>query len=115
MRAEVNNCRLFVDVVGSQFVADGTRMRQRPVIVMLHGGPGFDHASMKPDFNPLANIAQLIYYDHRGQGRNGRSDPSHWHLDQWADVLTARYDLPSQLAVGRKDAVVPREVSPWPG
>lgn len=96
MRIEVNGCRLFVDVVGEQLRPEGPIMRERPVVFLLHGGPGFDHSSMKPDFNPLADVAQLIYYDHRGQGRSDPSEPSRWHLNQWADDL---YELIGTLGV----------------
>ena len=87
MRIEVNGCRLFVDIVGSGLVAAGTSMTERPTIFLLHGGPGMDHTAMKPDFDPLSEVAQLIYYDHRGQGRSDTDKPENWNLDQWADDL----------------------------
>ena len=93
MRIEVNGCRLFVDVVGEALRPEGPLMIERPVVILLHGGPGFDHSSMKPDFDPLSDTAQLIYYDHRGQGRSDLSEPSRWHLDQWADDLYELIDV----------------------
>ena len=92
MLIEVNNCRLYVDVVGSGLIAHGSQMVERPVVFLLHGGPGMDHATMKPDFNPLADVAQLVYYDHRGQGRSDTDKPENWHLDQWADDLRGLID-----------------------
>ena len=89
---EVNNCRLYVDVVGSGLVAENSQMVDRPVVFLLHGGPGADHTSMKPDFNPLAEVAQLVYYDHRGQGRSDSDKSENWHLDQWADDLRGLID-----------------------
>jgi hypothetical protein len=35
-------------------------MRQRPVVVFLHGSPGFDHSMLKPHLAPLADVAQLV-------------------------------------------------------
>jgi proline iminopeptidase len=93
MRIEVNDCRLYVDIVGSGLVADGPTMIERPVVFVLHGGPGFDHSTMKPAFDPLAEVAQLVYYDHRGQGRSDGSEPRNWNLDQWADDLRALIDV----------------------
>lgn len=87
MRIEVNGCRLYVDVVGSGLVEDGPRMVERPVVFLLHGGPGFDHSSMKPSYDPLSDVAQLVYYDHRGQGRSDKDRAENWNLDQWADDL----------------------------
>jgi proline iminopeptidase len=66
---------------------------------MLHGGPGFDHTPFKqPAFSPLTEIAQVVYYDHRGNGRSDRSTPDHWNLDVWADDLR---DLCDVLGIDR--------------
>jgi len=70
MHVLVNGVRLFFDVEGLGLVPDGPRMRQRPTVLLLHGGPGFDHTMYKPAFSALAEVAQVIYYDHRGQGRS---------------------------------------------
>ena len=93
MLIEVNKSRLYVDVVGSGLVADGPQMVERPVVFLLHGGPGMDHTTMKPDFDPLSEVAQLIYYDHRGQGRSDTDKSENWNLDQWADDLRGLIDI----------------------
>ena len=82
-----------MDIVGSGLTANGSEMIERPTVFILHGGPGMDHTTMKPDFNPLAEIAQLVYYDHRGQGRSDTDKPENWNLDQWADDLRALIEL----------------------
>ena len=41
----------------------------RPVIV-LHGGPDFDHSYLLPDLDRLEDVCRLIYYDQRGRGRS---------------------------------------------
>ena len=81
----VNDVRLFFDVAGEKFVADGAVMRERPTVVLLHGGPGLDHTMFKPSFAPLTKCAQVIYLDHRGNGRSESGDPARWTLDQWGD------------------------------
>ena len=43
--------------------------RGQPVIV-LHGGPDFDHGYLLPDLDRLAGAFRLIYYDQRGRGRS---------------------------------------------
>ncbi len=93
MRIKVNGTHLFVDIVGSGLVAEGPVMVERPVVFVLHGGPGFDHSTMKPAFDPLAEVAQLVYYDHRGQGRSDRDDTARLNLDQWADDLRALIEV----------------------
>jgi pimeloyl-ACP methyl ester carboxylesterase len=72
----IGDVRLFVDVDGASLVPDGSTMRERPVLIMLHVGPGFDHTSFKqPLFRRLTEKAQVVYYDHRGNGRSDRSTP----------------------------------------
>src|SRR5712692_5578357 len=43
--------------------------RGQPIIV-LHGGPDFDHGYLLPDLDRLADAFRLIYYDQRGRGRS---------------------------------------------
>jgi pimeloyl-ACP methyl ester carboxylesterase len=71
MRVKVDDARLFFDVDGAQLRPDGPRMRQVPTLLLLHGGPGFDHSIWKPRFAELTDVAQVVFLDHRG---NGRSD-----------------------------------------
>jgi proline iminopeptidase len=40
-------------------------------IIVLHGGPDFDHGYLLPDLDRLADAFRLIYYDQRGRGRSG--------------------------------------------
>jgi len=92
MHVLVNGVRLFFDVEGARLVADGPAMREKPTLVLLHGGPGMDHSSYKPRFSQLADIAQVVFLDHRG---NGRSDPGPremWTLAQWGDDVHAFCD-----------------------
>jgi pimeloyl-ACP methyl ester carboxylesterase len=44
MFVSVNGVRLYVDVEGAGLVPDGRGMRQKPTLVLLHGGPGADHS-----------------------------------------------------------------------
>jgi len=93
MRISVNGARLFVDVDGAKLIADGPVMRERPTIVLLHGGPGFDHSNFKPAYAQLTDLAQLVYLDHRGNGRSDRDDPSTWNLDAWAEDVKGLCDV----------------------
>ena len=61
MRVLVNGVRLFFDVEGAGLVPEGPTMREKPTILLLHGGPGFDHSIYKPAFSALADVAQVIY------------------------------------------------------
>lgn len=79
--------QLFVDIEGPGLVPDGALMREKPTLILLHGGPGYDHSGFKPIFSRLADIAQIVYYDHRGHGRSSRCAPDQWTLDTFADDL----------------------------
>jgi proline iminopeptidase len=93
MHVEVNGTRLWFDVDGPALVSDGPRMRERPTVVLVHGGPGsYDHSYFKPHFARLADQAQLVYLDLRGHGRSARHDPADWSFELCADDLRAFCD-----------------------
>lgn len=43
-------------------------------IVVVHGGPDFDHEYLLPDLDRLAEQFHLVYYDQRGRGRSFRGE-----------------------------------------
>jgi len=93
MRLSVNGVRLFFDVEGASLVPDGPSMREKPTLLLLHGGPGFDHSLYKPAYSSLADCAQVIYLDHRGNGRSDAGPRQGWTLAQWGDDVRAFCDL----------------------
>jgi pimeloyl-ACP methyl ester carboxylesterase len=93
MWALVNGVRLFFDVEGASLVPDGPTMREKPTVVLLHGGPGLDHSIYKPVFSSLADIAQVIFLDHRGNGRSEAGPQESWTLAQWGDDVRAFCDV----------------------
>jgi proline iminopeptidase len=93
MRVLVNGVRLFFDVEGACLVPDGPRMREKPTLLLLHGGPGFDHSIYRPAYTSLAQCVQVIYLDHRGNGRSDRGPRERWTLAQWGDDVRAFCDL----------------------
>jgi proline iminopeptidase len=54
-----DNARLYLREIGSG----------RP-IVLVHGGPDFDHELFLPEMDQLADLGRLLYYDQRGRGRS---------------------------------------------
>jgi proline iminopeptidase len=93
MHIEVNGTRLWFDVEGPSLVPDGPTMRQRPTVLLVHGGPGsYDHSYFKPDFGRLAATAQVVFVDLRDHGRSGRGDPGAWSFQQCANDLRAFCD-----------------------
>ena len=89
MRAAVRGTELYFDVEGAGLVADGPRMREKPIAFVLHGGPGGDHTGFKPGMSPLAEHMQLVYIDHRGHGRSAAGDPARYTLDENVEDLEA--------------------------
>jgi len=84
MHIEINGARIFFDTVGSKLISDGERMAERPTLIVMHGGPGFDHSLMRPYFDRFADTHQVLYFDHRGNGRSTGA-PDTWTLAQWGD------------------------------
>lgn len=86
MFVDVGSARLFFDVVGEGLDAGSPDMTQRPTMILLHGGPGYDHSTLRPYFDRYSDTHQLIYLDHRGCGRSSGEQDS-WYLDQWANDI----------------------------
>jgi proline iminopeptidase len=101
MHVSVNGVRLFFDVEGAKFVPGGPVMREKPTLLMLHGGPGADHSIYRPAYSALSDIAQIIYLDHRGNGRSEDGPRESWNLAQWGDDVRAFCD-----ALGIVDPIV---------
>jgi proline iminopeptidase len=43
-----------------------------PALVILHGGPDFNHNYLLPDLDRLSSEFHVIYYDQRGRGKSSR-------------------------------------------
>jgi proline iminopeptidase len=89
MRARIRGTEIYFDVEGCGLVPDGNRMVERPTALVIHGGPGGDHTGFKPGFAPLAERMQLVYFDHRGQGRSAKGDPTTYTLDENVEDMEA--------------------------
>ena len=89
MRAKIRDTEIYFDIEGMGLVPDGRIMREKPVAFVIHGGPGGDHSSFKPVMSPLAERMQLVYFDHRGQGRSARGDPAKYTLDENVEDMEA--------------------------
>jgi proline iminopeptidase len=98
MRIAVNGAELFFDVYGSSLAPRGNELVDKPVIVALHGGPGIDHSQFVPWLTPIADQAQLILVDHRGNGRSSRPPVETRTLATMADDLEA---IRKALGLGR--------------
>jgi proline iminopeptidase len=108
---------------------------QGTAIIVLHGGPDFDHSYLVPDLDRLSDSFHLIYYDQRGRGRSAdgvrpedvtlASDIAdlekvrqHFHLDSvvllghsWGTVLALEYALRYPQRVSRMILMNPAPAS----
>ncbi|KAM3101236.1 alpha/beta fold hydrolase [Phormidesmis sp. 146-12] len=98
MFAKIRGTEIYFDIEGSGLVPDGSRMREKPVAFLIHGGPGADHTSYKPTFSALSQKMQLVYFDHRGQGRSARGDKTTYTLDHNVEDMEA---LRQYLGLGK--------------
>lgn len=55
--------------VGGSFLYART-IEEGPPVIVLHGGPDFDHRYLLPDLDRLGDSYRLIYYDQRGRGHS---------------------------------------------
>lgn len=89
----LEDARIFYEVVGTG----------EPIVV-VHGGPGLDHAYLQPGLDALASRYTLVYYDQRGTGRSVAAlDSTAINLDVFVEDIealreTLGYDRISVLA-----------------
>lgn len=83
----VRDVSLFVDVVGHGYP-----------VVFMHGGPGLDHWTLRPVFRQLADRFNLIFYDHRCNGRSAGAPVSSM---TWENLTADADALRQQLGFER--------------
>ena len=92
MYANIRGNKIYFDVEGLGLVPLNEKMVEKRVCFLVHGGPGFDHTCWKPTISPLAEYTQLVYFDHRGNGRSQRGPLETYTLDNNVDDLEALRD-----------------------
>jgi proline iminopeptidase len=83
-RVPAGNAELYVREVG-----------QGLPVVILHGGPSFDHRYLIPEMDNLSDSCRLIYYDQRGRGfsAGGVRSEDVTIASEIADIDAVRQDL----------------------
>ena len=73
-------------------------------LIVIHGGPDFDHSYLVPDMDRLADAFRLIYYDQRGRGRSAdRVQPEDVTVDSEMgdlDAVRGHFGLASVALLG---------------
>jgi proline iminopeptidase len=81
MKAKIRGTEIYFDVAGMQVRWEKKDLVEKPVMFMLHGGPGGDHLRFKQHSLELQDTAQLVFIDHRGCGRSKKTKQSDYTLE----------------------------------
>lgn len=89
MKAAIRGTEIYFDVAGMQLAPQGDEFVERPVLFMLHGGPGGDHLRFKQHSLELQEVAQLVFIDHRGCGRSKKTKQAEYTLENNIEDIEA--------------------------
>ena len=89
MKAAIRGTEIYFDVAGMQLTPVKNDFVEKPVVFMLHGGPGGDHLRFKQHSLALQDVAQLIFIDHRGCGRSKKTKISDYTLENNIEDIEA--------------------------
>lgn len=89
MKAAIRGTELYFDIAGMQLAPVGSDFVERPVLFLLHGGPGGDHLRYKQHSLGLQDAAQLVFIDHRGCGRSKKTKQADYTLENNIEDLEA--------------------------
>lgn len=90
MKANIRGVEIYYDISGSQFRPDKKGvLQEKPVLFLIHGGPGGNHINFKFDCAELEKHAQLVYIDQRGCGMSGKTPASEYTLENNIEDIEA--------------------------
>ncbi|MES2217790.1 MAG: alpha/beta fold hydrolase [Pseudomonadota bacterium] len=89
MKAKLRGTEIYFDIAGMQLRPAGNDFIEKPVVFLLHGGPGGDHTRFKQHSVELQDVAQLVFIDHRGCGRSKKTRQSDYTLENNIEDIEA--------------------------
>lgn len=89
MKAKIRDTEIYFDIAGMQLVPTDKDLIKKPVMFMLHGGPGGDHLRYKQHSIELQDDAQLVFIDHRGCGQSKKTKASDYTLENNIEDIEA--------------------------
>lgn len=89
MKAKIRGTEIYFDIAGMQVAPVGKNFETRPVIFLLHGGPGGDHLRFKQHSLELQDVAQLVFIDHRGCGHSKKTKAADYTLENNIEDIEA--------------------------
>lgn len=81
----------YIEIDGYRFHGETFGNPAAPVVIVVHGGPGWDYRTLLP-LKALADEYLVVFYDQRGSGLSPRVDPSAISLESALTDLDAVVD-----------------------
>jgi proline iminopeptidase len=89
MKATIRGTEIYFDIAGMQLAPSKNDFVEKPVMFMLHGGPGGDHLRYKQHSIELQEDAQLVFIDHRGCGQSKKTKARDYTLENNIEDIEA--------------------------
>lgn len=89
MKANIRGTEIYFDVAGMQVEPGRSGLSEKPVLFLLHGGPGGNHLHFKKDSIKLQDYAQLIFIDQRGCGWSKKGKNTDYTLENNIEDIEA--------------------------
>lgn len=89
MKAKIRGTEIFFDTAGMQYAPTKNGYEEKPVLFLLHGGPGGNHFRYKIHSLGLQEYAQLVFIDHRGCGLSKRGKQKEYTLENNIEDIEA--------------------------
>lgn len=89
MKAYIRGTEIYFDVAGMQIEVKANRLVEKPILFLIHGGPGGNHLHFKSDSIKLQRLAQLIFIDQRGCGWSKKGKQSDYTLENNIEDIEA--------------------------
>lgn len=89
MKAKIRGTEIYFDIAGMQIEPQGKHLIEKPVLFLIHGGPGGTHINYKFHSLKLQKYAQLVFIDMRGCGWSKKSKSSEYTLENNIEDIEA--------------------------
>lgn len=89
MKAKIRGTEIYFDIAGMQIAPNGNELIEKPVLFLIHGGPGGNHIHFKYDSEKLREFAQLVFIDQRGCGWSKKDKKSNYTLENNIEDIEA--------------------------
>jgi proline iminopeptidase len=89
MKAKIRGTEIYFDIAGMQLRPEKNTFIEKPVLFLLHGGPGANHLRYKQHSLELQDVAQLVFIDNRGCGLSKKTKQSDYTLENNIEDIEA--------------------------